>query len=76
MAKIRIELDTKDWYSIERALIMAEMDEQDFAKRNEIYLETAQRNAEKYRNLFEEIVRQMDEYYRQSYRQEKNNGAD
>lgn len=75
---IRIELERDEWYDIEWALRMAEMEEKGFAEKTEIYLETPQREraekvianhmeyAEKYRNLAKEIEIQI----------EKNSGAD
>lgn len=70
MEKIRIELERDEWYDIEWALRLAEMEEMGFAEKAEAFLDTAQHEraekvierhkecAGRYRNLLEEIEKQ------------------
>lgn len=87
MAKIRIELDSRDWNKVLDALWEREIGEEREAKELETLLEPDERaekivewhrkNAERYRNLQQEIERQKDAYILGGFcRQEKNNGAD
>lgn len=71
MSKIRIELESDEWYDIEWGLRIAEMSEMNLAKKAEPFLESAHREraeelikrhkerAEKYKNLSKEISKQI-----------------